>query len=238
MPDGMEPCAAARTDAPAGAGAGACSLVERQVEALGELVGIGLKIARAIERQVDAAGAGPQAMADLNAAAIAFARVARAVRQSVMLQSRLQQERTAAAARAGELKARVARIVRRAIEDEHGETEQVERLAAEAAERLEQERYGDVFTRPLGEIVADICRDLGLAPDWRGLAAEIAAAEAFARGAPDAAAAEEESGPIEVYWLDDDGRPTPAPIHRYASGSGAERPCDPAEDARRRRDTS
>ena len=178
--------------------------IDRQIEALAELVEIGLKIARAIERQVDAA-AGPQAIADLNAAAIAYARVARAVRQTVMLQTKLRAERDAATAKAGDLRARVGRIVRHAIEDQHDDAEQVERLAAEAAEGLEQERYGDLLTRPIGEIVAAICKDLGLHPDWPALADEIAAAEAFARGqAAEAAECEPHTGPIEVRWLDDD----------------------------------
>jgi hypothetical protein len=49
---------------------------------------------------------------------------------------------------------RVARIVRGATEHE----EQIERLATEAAEGLEQQRYGDVLTRSVCEIVANICK--------------------------------------------------------------------------------
>ena len=226
MPDGT---ALPQTPAPTGAAAPARPLVERQVEALGELVGIGLKIARAIERQVDAVGSGPEAIAELGAAAIAFARVARAVRQTVMLQSRLQEQRSAAAARAGALRSRLGRIVRRAVEDEHDDAERVERLCAEAAERLEQERYGDVLARPLGEIVADICRDLGLDPDWRGLAGEIAAAEAFARGDADAAA-KDDTGPNEICWIGEDVTAM-FPGRRWSH-------YDPSKDPTLRRDSS
>ncbi len=46
-----------------------------------------------------------------------------------------------------------------------GET--VERLVAEAAERLERDDiYADIATRPFGETIAAICRDLGIEPDW------------------------------------------------------------------------
>lgn len=213
-------------------------LAERQIEALEELVGIGLKLARAIERRVDEATAGPPPLADLNAAAIAYARVARAVRQSILLQDRLKAGRDAATAKAADLRSRVAGIVGRAIEDEHAEAEQVERLAAEAAEGLEQERFGDVLARPIRQIVADICMDLGLAPDWRGLESEIAAAEAFARGDADAEASSEDlSGPIKVYWLGSDGRPMPAPEPRYMRNR-RKRPGESAEDPEPRRDSS
>ena len=202
MPDETTTLAASPTDAPASGGDTARPLAERQIEALGELVEIGVKIARAIGRRVDADV--PDPVADLNAAAIAYARVARAVRQTVMLQDRLLAERAAATARAGDLRARVSRIVRRAIEGEHADAERVERLATEAAEGLEQERYGDILTRPIGEIVADICKALGLRPDWDDLFDDISAAEAFARGKtldiPDAPL----TGPLEVRWLDDD----------------------------------
>ena len=240
MPDGTQPLANAQ-DAAVGT-ASARPLAERQVEALGELVGIGLKIARAIERQVDAAGDGPQAIAELAAASVAFARVARAVRQTMMLQSKLQEGRSAAASRAGDLRARVGRIVRRAIEDEHGETEQAERLAAEAAERLEQERYGDVLTRPVSEIVAGICRDLGLDPDWRGLSSEIAAAEAVVQGAAGGAA--RDAGPgagedqpeyVDVCWIGHDGEPYP--VARMRTTPNPPGP-DPSKDPKFRRDSS
>jgi hypothetical protein len=210
-------------------------LAEGQIEALGELVGIGLKIARAIARQVDEAGAEPLSVADLNGAAMAYARVARAVRQTVMLQDRLQADRKAAAARAADLRVRVGRIVRRAIEDGRDDAEQVERLAREAAERLEEERYGDVLARPIGEIVADICKDLGLEPDWRGLAGEIAAAEAFARGGAGEAAGGPDEDEDELCWIGPDGKPTPVAklfpnrrVGRY----------DPSKDPNLRRDSS
>jgi hypothetical protein len=63
--------------------------------------------------------------------------------------------------------------------------ETVERLVCEAGERLEDDRiYHDLARRPLGEIVALICKDLGLEPDWDGLAGEYWAAAEIARPPP------------------------------------------------------
>jgi hypothetical protein len=212
MPDAITTAVTTASPDAAACGDGAARpLAERQIEALGELVDIGLKIARAIERQVDAAAAEPTSAADLNAAAIAYARAARAVRQAVMLQGRLRADRDAWKAKAGSLRSRLTWIVRRAVEDEHDDAERVERLVAEAAERLEQERYGDVLTRPVEAVLAGICKDLGLDPDWTALAGDVAAAEAFARGhAGDAmVASPAEPERFEIRWLDAEEPPAP-----------------------------
>jgi hypothetical protein len=64
--------------------------------------------------------------------------------------------------------------MRRVITDEHdGDVRQVERLCFTVRERLDDEDlYGDLLRRPIGEMVAVICRDLGLEPDWDQLAQE------------------------------------------------------------------
>jgi hypothetical protein len=115
------------------------------------------------------------------------------------------------------VKGGVARIVRRAIEAEFGGEAEIERLTAEAAERLEQEFCEGLPARPVGSIVADVCKALGLAPDWRGLAADIAAAEALAGGDGGEAAELEQDAACQVYWGDEDGRLHPAPPHPYTS---------------------
>jgi hypothetical protein len=182
-------------------------LLDRQLQVLGELAEIGLELARAVEAEAK----GPDA--DVDGAVLAYSRVARAVRQSVMLQSRLIREllaeergeaagAEAAHRRKAEVKARMSRILRRAIEAERDDPERIERLKAEAAERLEEELFGDLLQRPVAEIIADICGDLGLSPDWRGLADDIAAAEEAARGEDD------EPERLEVRWLPPQG---PAP---------------------------
>jgi hypothetical protein len=220
MADGTTSPAASRPDdAKCGDGEGACArpVAEQQIGALGELIGIGLKIARAIERQVDEVAGGPSSLADLNAAAIAYARVARAVRQSILLQTKLSEERRATGSKAAGLRSRAARIVRRVIEAEHRDAEQVERLAAEAAERLEQEFQDEALSRPVAEIIAGVCKDLGLKPDWRGLIDDISALEAFANGDVDDAPPEPER--LKIFWLDADGRPAPAPARPKRNSS-------------------
>ena len=53
-------------------------------------------------------------------------------------------------------------------------------LVHETAERLDDDDiFGDVLTRPVGELVSLICRDLGLEPDWARLGEEAWAKEEF-----------------------------------------------------------
>jgi hypothetical protein len=169
----------------------ATALIARQLQQLGDLAEIGLEIARAVERRVKAAG--PQD--DLDPFAAAYARVARAVRLSIMLQSRLldarklaQDRERAARNRALDLgKARIERLVERAVLAEHGEDKaEVDRLMTETGDRLDFEDYGDILDRPVEEVAALICKDLGLEvddapPTW---ACIRAASPACGRGGP------------------------------------------------------
>lgn len=187
-------------DAPMGADARARGRIERQWRVLDELAGIGLEVARAAERQARAAG--PET--DIEAIAAAYAKAARAVRLAVLLQSRLVQElqrlevRAEIAARSPDAleearrsapdyvhKARVEAIVERVAREAcGGDGPAVDRLVIEAGERLDDEDlYGQVLNRPVGELVALICRDLGLDPDWARLAEEAWAQDEIARGA-------------------------------------------------------
>jgi len=173
------------------------ALIERQLRLLGELAELGLNIARAVERQAceatsQATGAAQVVTGDVW---LAYARVARAVRLTVALQSALMRDlqaldevterhlkggRSNAAQRR---KARVRRILDRVIEAEVADAAEGERLAGEARERLEHDDiYGDVLSKPVGEIVALVCRDLGLSPDWSRLAQEAWAQEEIAGG--------------------------------------------------------
>ena len=176
-------------------------LAMRQLQVLGELAEQGLEIGRAIEHQAKAAP--PAEDIDLNALAMAHARVARAVRMTIMLQSKLIGElqtseegaaRKAARAAAARQergdpayvhKARVEGVVERVAKAACGEDEdEIERLMTEAAERLDDDDiYGEVLSRPMGELVALICRDLGLEPDWPRLAEEAWAKAEIASGA-------------------------------------------------------
>jgi len=178
------------------------SLVERQLQMLGRLAEAGLEIAVALEAQ--AKGGQAVVQGDI---AMAYNRVARAVRQTIMLQSKLiealQERETARAGRKASARSSAARILRGVIEDEgSNDTERAERLAAEAAERLREEDFGDLLARPFSEAVADICRDLGLSPDWLALAQDCAAAEAALNGKPGEAPDEpDDGGPFRLPWL-------------------------------------
>lgn len=183
-------------------------LAERQLAILGRLAEAGLEMAVALEAQ---AKGGPVVVE--GDAALAYDRVARAVRQTIMLQSNLvgtlQERQAAEVNRKAEARSSAARIVRDVIEDDReikSDRERARRLKDEAAERLAVEDFGDLLVRPFGEAVAQICRDLGLSPDWLALAEDCAAAEAKLTAPPGAApaASAQTQGPIKITWVDPD----------------------------------
>jgi len=191
------------------------ALIERQLWVLGRLAEAGLNLALAIERQGTAEDAAPAAASDV---ALAYGRVSRAVRLTVALQARTLQDlqaldEVAARRLAGDRataererqnlvqqrKDRVQRVVERVIEAEAASETEVDRLADEAAERLEHDDiYGDLTTRPVGEIIALVCRDLGLSPDWSRLAEEAWAQEEIEGRPPGSPFA----APPALRWLD------------------------------------
>jgi hypothetical protein len=165
----------------------------RRLEMLGELAELGLEVARAVERQATDPSA-PQS----GDVALAYARVSRAVRLTLMLQARLiddmkapktapktvpgptadEAEVTAEPHRLGpadQRKARIERIVERLAESEHpDDDDHVADLVTEAGERLDDEDlFGDLLDIPISEAVARLCKDLGLEPDWSELAQEL-----------------------------------------------------------------
>jgi hypothetical protein len=179
----------------------------RQLHMLGELAELGLDVARAVERQASDPAAPQVVHGDV---ALAYARVSRAVRLALMMQSRLIDE-LKAAERAGaraqanaqanaqaaalaeaeiardaadpadapftpgdQRRARLLRIVERVVETEHPDDEEtLQILMTDVCERLDDETlYGDLLERPASELVARLCKDLGLDPDWAELAQE------------------------------------------------------------------
>ena len=164
--------------------------LERQLAMLDALAAAGVQAAREVGRQAEA-GQTPAAEISL-----AYARVSRAVRLAILLQSQLTEAAETREARIqkavedaedleGETrKARVERIVERlAVQAHPDDEEQVDRLVRETGERLDDmDLYGDLLERPMSEIVARICRDLGLDPDWTRLAEELWAVEEIASG--------------------------------------------------------
>jgi hypothetical protein len=189
----MTPAAATPADSPACAPDAADLLLDAQLRTLGELADIGLEIARAIERRVkEAEPAEP--LADLNAAAAAYDRVARSVRLCRLLQDRLTEnrrkrdeaERFVQFRRRQDHAGRVKRIVGRMAREAGEAPEAIASLVLEASERLDTDDvYGEVATRPVGELVALVCRDLGVEPDW-----SLWADEAWTQTLPDPLAPE------------------------------------------------
>ena len=174
-------------------------LFERQVAILGQLAEAGLEMALAFKDQaLETRAEGAEACAR------AYARTARAVRLSLMLQAQVIKQiqaldshgayLAACAAREDatqrddlmeQRKARVERIVERIATREHEDTDHIERLVEETCERLDHDDlYGDLLSRPVSELVAVICKDLGLDPDWTNLAQEAWAREEIIGGVP------------------------------------------------------
>ena len=184
----------AASDAAASDVAGA-ERTARHLRLLAELAEIGMELARDVRRQalepdagrMDAAagsaggrGARAEARADLG---LVFARIARAVRQTVALEARLasdakeQAQRGIAAeasraamqrARGRQQKARVRRVVEEAIASE-ATGHEAENMRFDLDERLEDpDIEAELGWRPIGVIVAAICADLGIAADLSG----------------------------------------------------------------------
>jgi hypothetical protein len=203
--------------------------LERQLAVLDELAETGLKLCRALEQQT-LESAGPQGPAlSLGDAALAYGRLSRAVRLTLVLQGKVLEERKAlddlaerrrrqqeaeAQARRAQSESRAARreeveqIAGQVIRAEGLDPSEADRLAADAAERLDRDDIYDALAdHPAGEIVARLCRDLGLEPDWSRWAQEAWAQEAGLQAlTPEGA----EGGPapppaperMTVRWLD------------------------------------
>lgn len=145
---------------------------QHRFEVLRELTDIGMELARDVRRQA-LGPAEPEAQPiDYS---LRFGRIARAVRQTLALQERFDSEHRArrekiekeravdAGVRGLFRKNKVEEIVERVLENESDS----ERLIETLNERLEDAEDADFADRPLGELVAGICRDLGVAIDWR-----------------------------------------------------------------------
>jgi hypothetical protein len=163
-------------------------MTERQLQRLDRLAEAGLELALATERR--AKDAAPEE--DLGALAMAYARASRAVRLAGLLQSKLIEQLRAIDANrfdpafeaVEERKLRIQRAVGRVAQTETDDEDRIERLVHETCDRLDwDDCYGDVMTRPMSDILAEVCRDLGLSPDWQRLADEAWAKEEIESGA-------------------------------------------------------
>jgi hypothetical protein len=141
--------------------------VERQMAMLDRLAEIGMEIAEEAGRQARA----PATDRPLVDPGLTYARAARAVRLTIALQQRLAKDLAGLGrAEADARRTRIHRLVERAIEGECDDADGIEQLCDDARESLrEYEDLDDFADRPLGEIVALICKDLGLSTDaWAG----------------------------------------------------------------------
>jgi hypothetical protein len=151
---------------------------EHQIAMLGELAEAGLEVVHAIRDQAVAAKAEDAASHPRVDFGLAYARAAKAVRMTLALQRRyildlrfeFRHGEPAPAWDAPAPKARATEVdrVRHGLATGGlGEAEAVERLDFEldAWERLE-DLDDDIPDGPFNEIVAKLCKDLGLAPDW------------------------------------------------------------------------
>jgi hypothetical protein len=154
---------------------------ERRLLMLELLAEIGMALARDLSRRV---GEGLEADEPLDGGAVAleFSRISRAVRQTIALEARLDQDREALAKmfadeRAAREKAREDRIegrrrtvkiaVQNAISRASENYSQALSLNKILCERLEDPREDDDFADlPVSTLVARICADLDLTPDW------------------------------------------------------------------------
>jgi hypothetical protein len=164
-------------------------LIERQLAVLSDLTEAALAVSLSLQRKITSSphperveGRG----GEVESLTLAFTRAARAVRLTIALQSRLielRQQwakdeaadgRSRAADRHDAAKARVESAVRRVAAAADNDDETLERLSAEARERLDDDEdvFGEILARPVSEILALIRHDLGLAPDWPKLAEE------------------------------------------------------------------
>jgi hypothetical protein len=201
---------------------------DRRLEILSELAEAGLEIALALKTRIaETAAAEPgadtaKACADL---ARAFDRTSRTVRLSIALRDKLLKEAARPApaqvpapeprSRRAE---RVRRIVGRVIKVTFNKDTTREYLDRHVSERLnDTDITGDLSGRSIGELVARICSDLGLTPDWRYFAEEAwAQAEITERppGSPYEAGPdlppEDPADPDEdAYWDGDDDEDEP-----------------------------
>ena len=152
---------------------------ERHLRMLAELAEIGMELARQVGRQALDGGAEVDGDPGLK-----FARIARAVRQTVALEARLDAdaralEQQGAAARASreaaqrarvqQQKMRVKRLVEEAISGATGreaDPDDAESLRLDLDERLEDpDIEAELGWRPIGVIFAGICEDLGIKAD-------------------------------------------------------------------------
>lgn len=159
---------------------------ERHLRVLEELTEVGMEMVRALRDEAvaeDGKSAGELALT--------FSRVARAVRQTVALEARLAEgheimafrARSAEPARAPRpvspnqfRRTEIGRVVGEMIDLTIPDDDQREPFYEALYDRIDDVPAA-TFERPMGVMIAEICRDLGLEPDWSLWAEETFAIE-------------------------------------------------------------
>ena len=153
---------------------------ERQARVLERLCDLCMDVAEALREQVLGQVAAREAV-DAGQTALALSRIARAVRLTLALEARLAEpppERAAAAGAPGAVAKPDIRFFLRAKRRGHcalaafkaielvadGDNDRREELRSEVRERL-REVDDDIMNRPIGEVVAILCREFGLPYD-------------------------------------------------------------------------
>jgi len=132
--------------------------LEQCRQVLRNLLEVGNEIAVMLARQ---ALSQENAPAEAQKAAASYNAVAQSLRRTVMLQEKLAKPRKTSVNRVAARK-RIIRDVEDAIESQ-AEPDEQETLRAEFLERLDSpDLEDDINARPLADIIADICRDLGV----------------------------------------------------------------------------
>jgi hypothetical protein len=170
-------------------------MAEQDKRMLQEMAEIGMGLLRNLQQRAE-----DDSKIDAGEVALAYSRITRAVRLTIALKAKLadegrvRKERDEAAEvkrlweceeqRIDRRRDQVERLVEQAIETEASEGER-DRLMSGLRERLDEDDIDAKLTdRPIGEVLARICRDLGIEPDPSLWANEIWADEARARLAP------------------------------------------------------
>ena len=163
---------------------------ERQQAMLQELAEIGMQMARAVRDEALARAEAadedkprPPSRFGSGDLGLVYSRIARAVRQTLALETRLAEEieqaraqreqRRVAAIRWGmearqhEIRDYVAEAIEAEAVEKKSSEHEVERLLDDLDARIEAGDYDDVLDdAPIGELVERICADLGVIPDW------------------------------------------------------------------------
>jgi hypothetical protein len=204
--------------------------------ALHDLIGMGMDLARLVHRQVKSqAEATPDTAPDPELI-IAFERISRAVRRSILLSRKLAEPIAPAAEHATQHRTAARRRIIRQVEDTiqcFGDAAEAPSLHADLRDRLDgPELDDDIDNRPVADIIADICRDFGLAAlpgthPWQRRTAEnvatLCARAAAPRAAP-AIPALARPHPDRQHANAPPSTPQPAPKPRSPSPSPREAP--------------